>query len=193
MLLKKLYDKILEKSSKPKAELFLGIISFCESSFFPIPPDILLLPMVLARPHKWIRIALITTIFSVLGGVFGYLIGVFLWDLLGEPIIHFYNLEEKFDMFKENYNQNGAIIVFIAGISPIPYKLITIASGGLHLNIYIFLLASFISRGFRFFILAGLLRLFGKPAKRFIEDNFTLATSIIGILLVLGVIIAMSI
>ena len=193
MLLKKLYDKVLEKSSKPKAELFLGIISFCESSFFPIPPDILLLPMVLARPHKWIRIALITTIFSVLGGVFGYLIGVFLWDFLGEPIIHFYNLEEKFDMFKENYNQNGAIIVFIAGISPIPYKLITIASGGLHLNIYIFLLASFVSRGFRFFILAGLLRLFGKPAKRFIEDNFTLATSIIGILLVLGVIIAMSI
>ena len=193
MLLKKLYDKVLEKSSKPKAELFLGIISFCESSFFPIPPDILLLPMVLARPHKWIRIALITTIFSVLGGVFGYLIGVFLWDLLGEPIIHFYNLEEKFDMFKENYNQNGAIIVFIAGISPIPFKLITIASGGLHLNIYIFLLASFVSRGFRFFILAGLLRLFGKPAKRFIEDNFTLATSIIGILLVLGVIIAMSI
>ena len=193
MLLKKLYDKVLEKSSKPKAELFLGTISFCESSFFPIPPDILLLPMVLARPHKWIRIALITTIFSVLGGVFGYLIGVFLWDLLGEPIIHFYNLEEKFDMFKENYNQNGAIIVFIAGISPIPFKLITIASGGLYLNIYIFLLASFISRGFRFFILAGLLRLFGKPAKRFIEDNFTLATSIIGILLVLGVIIAMSI
>ena len=116
MLLKKLYDKVLEKSSKPKAELFLGIISFCESSFFPIPPDILLLPMVLARPHKWIRIAFITTIFSVLGGAFGYLIGLFLWDLLGEPIINFYNLEEKFDMFKENYNQNGAIIVFIAGI-----------------------------------------------------------------------------
>ena len=127
--------------------------------------------MVLARPHKWIRIALITTIFSVLGGVFGYFIGVFLWDLLGEPIINFYNLEEKFDMFKENYNQNGAIIVFIAGISPIPFKLITIASGGLYLNIYIFLLASFISRGFRFFILAGLLRLFGKPAKRFIEQR----------------------
>ena len=193
MLLKKLYDKVLEKSSKPGAERFLGTISFCESSFFPIPPDILVLPMVLARPHKWIRIALITTIFSVLGGAFGYLIGLFLWDLLGEPIIHFYNLEEKFNMFKENYNKNGAIIVFIAGISPIPYKLITIASGGLHLNIYIFILASFVSRGFRFFILAGLLRLFGKPAKKFIEDNFTLATSIIGILLVLGVIIAMSI
>ena len=193
MLLKKLYDKVLEKSSKPEAERFLGTISFCKSSFFPIPPDILVLPMVLARPHKWIRIALITTIFSVLGGAFGYLIGLFLWDLLGEPIIHFYNLEEKFNMFKENYNKNGAIIVFIAGISPIPYKLITIASGGLHLNIYIFILASFVSRGFRFFILAGLLRLFGKPAKKFIEDNFTLATSIIGILLVLGVIIAMNI
>ena len=189
-MLRKLYDKILNKSAKPGAEYFLGLVSFCESSFFPIPPDILLLPMVLARPDKWFRIALITTIFSILGGLFGYMIGVFLWDLLGEPIINFYNLQEKFGIFKDNYNENGAIIVFIAGVSPIPYKLITIASGGLQLNIYIFVLASLFSRGCRFFILAALLRIFGELTKKFIENNFTLITSIIGIISLLGVIIA---
>ena len=191
MLLKKLYNKIIEKSSKPKAEYFLATVSFCESSFFPIPPDILIFPMVLARPYKWVRIALITTVFSVIGGISGYLIGIFLWDLLGEPIINFYSLNEKFDIFKSSYNQNGAIIVFIAGISPIPYKLITIASGGLNLNFYIFLLSSIFSRGLRFFIVAGLLRVFGQPARKIIEKNLTITTSIIGILAVLVVIISM--
>ena len=188
-MLKKLYDKILNKSSKPGAEYFLGLISFCESSFFPIPPDILLIPMILARIHKWLRLALIATVFSVLGGLFGYAIGIFLWEILGEPIINFYNLQEEFDTFKNNYNDNGAVIVFIAGISPIPYKLITIASGGLKLNIYIFLLASIISRGCRFFILATLLRLFGNSAKNFIEKNLTLTTSILCVLIVVVTII----
>ena len=184
-MIKNLYKKIIEKSSKPGAEYLLGIIAFCESSFFPIPPDLVLIPMVLSRPKKWIRIGVIATFFSVLGGVFGYFIGIFLWEFIGEPIIHFYKLSDEFLIFQNNYNSKGAIIVFLAGISPIPYKLITIASGGLGLNIYIFILASVLSRGFRFFIIAIMISLFGEKAKIFLEKNLTLTSSMIGIVLII--------
>jgi len=184
-MIKNLYNKIIEKSSKPGAEYLLGIIAFCESSFFPIPPDLVLIPMVLSRPKKWIRIGVIATFFSVLGGVFGYFIGIFLWEFIGEPIIHFYKLSDEFLIFQNNYNSKGAIIVFLAGISPIPYKLITIASGGLGLNIYIFILASVLSRGFRFFIIAIMISLFGEKAKIFLEKNLTLTSSMIGIVLII--------
>ena len=141
--------------------------------------------MVLSRPKKWIRIGIIATFFSVLGGVFGYFIGIFLWEFIGEPIIHFYKLSDEFLIFQNNYNSKGAIIVFLAGISPIPYKLITIASGGLGLNIYIFILASVLSRGFRFFIIAIMISLFGEKAKIFLEKNLTLTSSMIGIVLII--------
>ena len=184
-MIKNLYNKIIRKSAKPGAEYLLGIIAFCESSFFPIPPDLVLIPMVLSRPKKWIRIGVIATLFSVLGGVFGYFIGIFLWEFIGEPIIHFYKLNEEFLIFQNNYNSKGAIIVFLAGISPIPYKLITIASGGLGLNIYVFILASVLSRGFRFFIIAIVISLFGEKAKIFLEKNLTLTSSMIGIVLII--------
>ena len=169
MLLKNLYNKILLISAKPKAEIFLGSIAFIESSFFPIPPDLLLLPMALARPLKWIRLAIIATFFSVLGGVFGYFIGVFLWDTIGQSIIDFYHLENQFDVFRNNYNEKGALIVFIAGFTPIPYKLITISSGGMHLDLMTFIVASLLSRGARFFILTGIIRIFGDTAKKIID------------------------
>ena len=184
-MIKNLYNKIIGKSAKPGAEYLLGIIAFCESSFFPIPPDLVLIPMVLSRPKKWIRIGVIATFFSVLGGVFGYFIGIFLWEFIGEPIIHFYKLSDEFLIFQNSYNSKGAIIVFLAGISPIPYKLITIASGGLGLNIYIFILASVLSRGFRFFIIAIMISLFGEKAKIFLEKNLTLTSSMIGIVLII--------
>ena len=184
-MIKNLYNKIIRKSAKPGAEYLLGIIAFCESSFFPIPPDLVLIPMVLSRPKKWIRIGIIATFFSVLGGVFGYFIGIFLWEFIGEPIIHFYKLSDEFLIFQNNYNSKGAIIVFLAGISPIPYKLITIASGGLGLNIYVFILASVLSRGFRFFIIAIMISLFGEKAKIFLEKNLTLTSSMIGIVLII--------
>ena len=184
-MIKNLYNKIIGKSAKPGAEYLLGIIAFCESSFFPIPPDLVLIPMVLSRPKKWIRIGVIATFFSVLGGVFGYFIGIFLWEFIGEPIIHFYKLSDEFLIFQNSYNSKGAIIVFLAGISPIPYKLITIASGGLGLNIYIFILASVLSRGFRFFIIAIVISLFGEKAKIFLEKNLTLTSSMIGIVLII--------
>ena len=185
MILKKLYNKILLISAKPKAEVFLGTIAFTESSFFPIPPDLLLLPMALARPLKWLKLAIITTFFSVLGGIFGYFIGVFLWDTIGQSIIEFYHLENQFDLFKKNYNEKGALIVFIAGFTPIPYKLITISSGGMHLNLITFIIASFISRGARFFILTGIIRLFGDAAKKLIDKYFNILTLILGLIIII--------
>lgn len=185
MILKKLYNKILELSAKPKTEKILGLVAFTESSFFPIPPDLLLIPMALSRPLKWIRLALITTIFSVLGGLLGYFIGVFLWETIGQYIIEIYHLENKFSIFKENYNSQGALIVFIAGFTPIPYKLITIASGGMNLDLVIFILASTISRGARFFLLTGIIRIFGDAAKLFIDKYFSLLTFVIGFILIL--------
>ena len=185
MILKKLYNKILLISAKPKAEVFLGTMAFTESSFFPIPPDLLLLPMALARPLKWMRLAIITTFFSVLGGIFGYFIGVFLWDTIGQSIIEFYHLENQFDLFKKNYNEKGALIVFVAGFTPIPYKLITISSGGMHLDLITFIIASFISRGARFFILTGIIRLFGDAAKKLIDKYFSILTLILGLIIII--------
>ena len=185
MILKKLYNKILLISAKPKAEVFLGTIAFTESSFFPIPPDLLLLPMALARPLKWLRLAIITTFFSVLGGIFGYFIGVFLWDTIGQSIIEFYHLENQFDLFKKNYNEKGALIVFVAGFTPIPYKLITISSGGMHLDLVTFIIASLISRGARFFILTGIIRLFGDAAKKLIDKYFSILTLILGLIIMI--------
>ena len=185
MLLKNLYNKILLISAKPKAEIFLGSIAFIESSFFPIPPDLLLLPMALARPLKWIRLAIIATFFSVLGGVFGYFIGVFLWDTIGQSIIDFYHLENQFDVFRNNYNEKGALIVFIAGFTPIPYKLITISSGGMHLDLMTFIVASLLSRGARFFILTGVIRIFGDTAKKIIDKYFGMLTLIIGLIIII--------
>jgi len=184
MLLKNLYNKILLISAKPKAEIFLGSIAFIESSFFPIPPDLLLLPMALARPLKWIRLAIIATFFSVLGGVFGYFIGVFLWDTIGQSIIDFYHLENQFDVFRNNYNEKGALIVFIAGFTPIPYKLITISSGGMHLDLMTFIVASLLSRGARFFILTGIIRIFGDTAKKIIDKYFGMLTLSIGLIVI---------
>ena len=185
MLLKNLYNKILLISAKPKAEIFLGSIAFIESSFFPIPPDLLLLPMALARPLKWIRLAIIAPFFSVLGGVFGYFIGVFLWDTIGQSIIDFYHLENQFDVFRNNYNEKGALIVFIAGFTPIPYKLITISSGGMHLDLMTFIVASLLSRGARFFILTGIIRIFGDTAKKIIDKYFGMLTLIIGLIVII--------
>jgi len=185
MLLKNLYNKILLISAKPKAEIFLGSIAFIESSFFPIPPDLLLLPMALARPLKWIRLAIIATFFSVLGGVFGYFIGVFLWDTIGQSIIDFYHLDNQFDVFRNNYNEKGALIFFIAGFTPIPYKLITISSGGMHLDLMTFIVASLLSRGARFFILTGIIRIFGDTAKKIIDKYFGILTLIIGLIIII--------
>lgn len=167
----RVYDKILELSSQPTAMFWLFVIAFAESSFFPIPPDIMIIPMVLAMPHKAWKIAGLSLIASVVGGYFGYAIGMFGYEMIAKPLIAFYGYTQAFDEFSHYYHEWGAWIVFIAGLTPFPYKVITITSGVLGLNIWIFGLASILARGIRFYLIAFLLKRYGEPMKIFIEKN----------------------
>lgn len=164
----------------------LALIAFIESSIFPIPPDILIIPMVLAARERAWRIAAVATVASVLGGMLGYAIGAGLYETIGRPLLEFYHALDKFDAFREVYNEWGAWIVFTAGFSPFPYKVITIASGAVGLDVWIFMLASVISRGGRFFLVAALLWYFGPPMRRFIEANLPLLTILFCVLLLGG-------
>ncbi|MBO4285194.1 MAG: DedA family protein [Alphaproteobacteria bacterium] len=166
-----IYDKTMKLSQGQGAMFALFAVAFAESSFFPIPPDIMLIPMILAAPSKAWRIAGLATIASVLGGYFGYAIGVFFFDLIAEPLLSFYGYLQKFHQFEEYYHEYGAWIVFGAGLTPFPYKIITIASGVVHLNLGVFSVASVLARGGRFFIVAWLLKKYGAPMKIFIEKN----------------------
>ena len=170
-VLNKIYDKMLKISEGKGAMSALFIVAFAESSFFPIPPDIMLIPMILAAPSKAWKIAGLATFASVLGGYFGYAIGVFFFELIAEPLLTFYGYLEKFQTFENYYHEYGAWIVFGAGLTPFPYKIITIASGAVHLDLVVFTVASVLARGGRFFIVAWLLKRFGAPMKIFIEKN----------------------
>jgi membrane protein YqaA with SNARE-associated domain len=153
------------------ALLALAAVSFIESSVFPIPPDVLLIPMVLAaRDRAWL-IATVCTVASVVGGMFGYAIGYFLFEQIGRPIVEFYGYEDQFGEFTRLYNEWGMWIVAGAGFTPFPYKVVTIASGVTHLDLMTFTIASVVSRGARFFLVAALLWRFGPPMKAFIENN----------------------
>ena len=173
-------------SAKPNAIWALAAISFVESSFFPIPPDILLIPMVLAARTQWLRIALICTIASVLGGMLGYALGFYLYEGLGRPLLEFYGYADKFTDFQGRYNEWGAWIVFIAGVTPFPYKVITIASGVTQLDITTFTIASIVARGLRFFLVAALLWWIGPPIRAFIEKRLGLVFTVFVVLLVGG-------
>lgn len=188
-IFRKLYRWTLNKSSHKSAPWFLSIISFAESSIFPIPPDIILIPMVLANKLKAFLYAFICTISSVLGGLFGYLIGLVLFNSIGLVLVEFYHLEVSLEKFKELYNIYGTWIVIIAGFTPFPFKVITIASGLFELNILIFLFCSLISRGARFYIVAGLLYLFGENIKKFIDTYFNILTVLFFVLLVGSILI----
>jgi membrane protein YqaA with SNARE-associated domain len=159
----------MDLAARPHALWALAFISFIESSVFPIPPDILLIPMVLAlRKDAW-KIAAVCTVASVLGGIAGYGVGYFLFDAVGQPVLALYGYEEKFAQFRDYYNEWGAWAVFIAGTTPFPYKVITILSGATGLNLLTFTISSILSRGIRFFLVAGLLWRFGAPIRDFIE------------------------
>lgn len=175
-MLKKLYDSTMQLADHPKALWFLALISFAESSFFPIPPDVLLIPMVLAAPTRAWRIALVCSVASVLGGLFGYMIGYYLFETVGQPLVAFYGMEEKFAHFNALYKEWGAWIISIAGFSPIPYKIFTIASGLTGLSLPTFIIASVLSRSARFFLVAALLRRYGTPIRDFIERRLGLLT-----------------
>ena len=180
------YNWMLELSASPRAMFFLFVVAFIESSFFPIPPDIMIIPMVLATPEKAWRIAGLATLASVLGGCFGYGIGVFLFDQIAQTLLAFYGYLHQFDVFKEYYHEWGAWIVFGAGITPFPYKVITIASGVVGLNLVTFTVASVIARGMRFYLIAWLLKKWGAPMKEFIENNLGMLSVLFMVLLVGG-------
>ena len=185
-MLRSLYDWTLRLAGHRHAAWALAGIAFIESSVFPIPPDILLIAMVLARRELAARYALICTVASVLGGLAGYAIGFGLWEAIGQPVMAFYGYADRFAEFQLLYNDYGAWIVFIAGLSPFPYKVITIASGVTALNIWIFVLASLVSRGRRFAIVAALLWYCGPPVRRFIEERLGLVFTVFCVLLVGG-------
>ncbi|MBV8400993.1 MAG: DedA family protein [Acetobacteraceae bacterium] len=176
-MLQRLYQRTLALSADRRAPGWLAVVAFAESSFFPIPPDALLIPMVLARPERAWRLAAICTAASVTGGVLGYLIGYALFAQLAEPLIRFYGYGQAFDSFRNMYAQWGLWVILIKGLTPIPYKIVTIASGAAGYNFPVFMAASAVTRGARFFLLACLLRRFGAPIRDFIERRLTLVTS----------------
>ncbi|MCG8691747.1 MAG: DedA family protein [Minwuiales bacterium] len=182
-MLRRLYDWTMGLAAHPRARPALAAVSFVESSFFPIPPDVMLLPMVLADRRNAFRIAAICTIASVAGGFFGYAIGYFLYEAVGQPLLAFYGYAEKFSEFQGGYNEYGAWIVAFFGLTPFPYKVITIASGVTQLDLLTFGLASVVSRGARFFLVAALLWRFGEPIRAFIERYLGLLTILFFVLL----------
>jgi membrane protein YqaA with SNARE-associated domain len=174
----------MRHAAAPNALWFLAVVSFVESSVFPIPPDVLLIPMVLARRERAFTIAFVCTLASVLGGLAGYAIGALLFEGIGRPILGLYGYLDRFETFQSWYNTHGAWIVFGAGITPFPYKVITIASGVTRLDLVTFTLASVLARGLRFYVAAALLWRFGPPIRAFIERNLKwLATLFFALLL----------
>lgn len=182
---RKIYDSVFHLSKENGAIYWLFAIAFIESSFFPIPPDVMLIPMILAAPKKAWSIAGVATVGSVIGAYLGYAIGFYFFQLIAEPLLNFYGYLEKFNYFKDLYNQYGAWIVFGAGITPFPYKIITIASGVVHMNLIVFTIASIIARGMRFFLVAWLLKKYGETMREFIEKNLGWL-SILFLLLLIG-------
>jgi len=185
-LIRKLYDWVLHWATTRYAIPVLFLVSFVESSFFPIPPDILLIAMVIAAPAGWFRLALICSIGSVLGGMFGYLIGYQFMDLIGNRIVEFYHFQEKWEKIGVLYDKYDVWAVVVAGFTPLPYKVFTLSAGAFKINFSTFVLASAVSRSARFFLVAALLYKFGPPFKVLIEKYFNLFTIIFVFLLVFG-------
>jgi membrane protein YqaA with SNARE-associated domain len=185
----RLYSRTLAVAAHRHAMAAMALISFAESSFLPLPPDILLVPMTLAQPRRAWLIAAVCTIASVTGGYVGYAIGYFLFDAIGLPVLEFYHMMDKYEAFKAAFAEWGAWIIVIKGLTPIPFKLVTIASGAAQFDLVTFTLASLVSRSLRFFLLAALLWRFGEPIRDFIERRLMLVTSMIAAALVGGFVV----
>ena len=189
-MLKRIYDWCIDAAHKPYALWIMGIVSFAESSFFPVPPDVMLIPMSLARPQRAWLYAAVCTVTSVLGGVVGYAIGALLFDSVGQWLIQVYGLADKVDAFRASYAEWGAVIILLKGLTPIPYKLVTITSGFAGYNILLFILRSIVARGGRFFVVAILLNRYGDWIRVRIERHLGLWVALGAIVLVLGFVIA---
>ncbi len=186
-MLKRPYNWMMEKAGHEHALWWLAAISFIESSFFPIPPDIMLIPMVIAAPSRWWRIALACTVASVVGGYLGYAIGYFAMDSIGMTILGAFHLQDKFLALKPIIDEWGVWFIIVKGMTPIPYKLVTITAGAFDFDLVKFTFASIIARGMRFFVVAALLWKFGPPIRDFVEKRLTLVTTAFLVLLVGGV------
>ena len=184
-MLDRIYQWLMRLASSERALLWLALVSFVEASVFPIPPDIMLIPMVLAAPSRWWRVALVATVASVIGGWLGYGIGALLYDTIGQKVIAFYHLQDAFTSFQAKFQQYGGWIVLAKGATPIPFKLVTIASGVVHLDPLVFTISAIGSRAFRFFVVALLLRWFGEPIRLFVEKRLVWVTTI-GLVLLIG-------
>lgn len=184
--LRRLYAWTLQMAATPKAVWIVNLISFAESSFFPLPPDLMLIPMILADRAKAWWLAFLCTVSSVIGGLVGYAIGYFLFETIGEWIIQTYQLQASFTRFQTDFQAWGFWLIVLKGLTPIPFKLVTIASGVAGLNLSQFVLASIIARSFRFFLLAGLLWFFGDWARTFIERYLPWCLGAVLVSLVLG-------
>jgi membrane protein YqaA with SNARE-associated domain len=189
-MLRRLYNWCVDAAGRPYAAWLMGAISFVESSFFPLPPDAMLIPMSLARPDRSWFYAHICTLTSVAGGVLGYLIGAVLYDSVGLWLIQLYGYGDKVEAFREAYAQYGAWIILLKGLTPIPYKIVTITSGFAGYNFMMFVLLSFIARGIRFYMLAFLLNRYGPQARTIIEERLGLWVTLAGLILVGGVVAA---
>ncbi len=185
-MLSRLYARTLAIAAGPNALTALLAVAFVESSFFPIPPDILLIPMIMARPHQAFRLAALCTLASVAGGVVGYAIGYFLFDAIGRPILEYNHAMSGYEALKAGFAKWGVWIIIIKGMTPLPYKLVTIASGVVHFDFVSFIGASIISRSLRFFLVAALLWRFGDAARNFIERRLMIVTTLFAVALVGG-------
>jgi membrane protein YqaA with SNARE-associated domain len=189
-MLRRLYDWCIAAADRPSASWGLGAVSFAESSFFPIPPDVMLIPMALARPDKAYFYAALCTVTSVAGGLLGYLIGALLYDSVGAWLIHLYGYGDKVEAFREAYNKYGALIILLKGLTPIPYKIVTITSGFAGYNLALFIGLSVIARGMRFYFLAFLLHRYGPRARAIIEERLGFWVAVAAVAMVIGIIAA---
>lgn len=185
-MLKALYTRTLSLAQSRHALWALAVVAFIESSVFPIPPDVLMIPMIIAAPRRAFLIAAVATVSSVLGGMLGYFIGYGMFESIGRPVLEFYGKDAYFADFRLRYNEYGAWAVLIAGVTPFPYKVITILSGATNLSLPVFIAASILARGLRFFIVATLLWKFGAPIRDFIERRLGLMFTVFVVLLVGG-------
>jgi membrane protein YqaA with SNARE-associated domain len=191
-MLRRLYDWCIAEAGQPHASWIMGVVSFAESSFFPVPPDIMLIPMSLARPDKAYFYATLCTLTSVAGGLLGYFIGAVLYDSVGLWLISLYGYGSKVDAFREAYTQWGTWIILLKGLTPIPYKIVTIASGFSGYPVIPFILLSLIARGTRFYVVAFLLHRYGEQAREIIEKRLGFWFTISALVLVAGIIAALT-
>lgn len=187
-ILRRIYDKCMEWLEKPYGIYVLFIIAFAESSFFPLPPDVFLIALCIGIPRKSFKYAAVCAIGSTLGGAFGYGLGMWAMEGIGQPIVEWYGLADKYEQVRHLYNEYDALAIFAAGFTPLPYKLFTITAGAFELKFVTFLLVSLVSRSARFFLVAACLYFFGAPVKRYIDRYFNILSVVFVVLLVGGLI-----